>query len=335
MKKEKLMDLNTNYFLKNENGYVYTGLSAIMIISFMIMMVIILNTVIESNRMNSDGIDSNNFDYIIEDYENNIPVISKSIIGKIANDAVDNYIPCYDSKEMIEKELEIKLSDKNKEMESNHLIAIETDVLSVYNGDDPFHINIKTQIIAKKGNLTYESLIESKVAINDLKDPLPFLMCKNHPTLIENITKIAYKDSLSNYILSNNLEYWENYINASSPLFIKRCPYDPYESHGHGYTLKNCIDNGYYHESSDGSCYLCRLEGKPLCGHYGLETFVVPNKFNIHLNNSERAISASDHVIFSDHYLGNILKFYEINDLYEVIFLDNAHRAKYGLETSP
>jgi hypothetical protein len=116
--------------------------------------------------------------------------------------------------------------------------------------------------------------------------------------------------------------------------------------HGeHDYnTLKNCIDNGYFHESSDGSCFLCRLEGKGVCPHYGMETYVTPASTNT-INNSSnlstnftlnQAPSSIDHVIFNDTnlgtgtYHGNKLIYYLDTSNLLIIFLDNAHRQKYG-----
>ena len=317
-------------FLKNnKNGNIFTSLAILMIFSFILIAILVLNVAIDYNHINSDSIDSNNFNYIVQDYKRNIPIITKEAIGEISNEAIKTNIPCENSNLAIKNKVDKKLNEFNKKYQINQGLIIESEVLSVFNSDDPFHINIKIVIYCKKGNLEYNQVIEQKISIKNLKDPLPFLMCKNHPTLVENNTKIDYKDSLKYYFLENNLENPDAYENASSPLIIKKCPYDPYEHHGDSYTLKNCIDNGYYHESADGSCYLCRLEGKGSCSHYGLETFIVPNKV-VNLNLS--SISSSDHVIFSEHYSGDALAFYKYGELYEIIFLDSSHKAKYGLK---
>ncbi|MDR0900188.1 MAG: hypothetical protein LBM26_00850 [Methanobrevibacter sp.] len=332
-KKDKIKEINN--IIKNQNGYVFTGLTAIMIVSFMIIAILMLNVVIELNKNSSDSIDSNSFNYLIEDYNKNIAILGRTTIEKITNETINSYTPAYDASDMIEKELEEKLNEVNEELMENQAINIETDVLSVYNGEDPYHINVKTLVIAKKGNFSYNNVVESKIAIDGLKDPLPFLMCRNNPTLTENGTKIAYGNSLKSYLDDCGLDNADGYLNASSPLIIKKCPYDPYENHGYGHTMKNCIDNSYYHESADGSCYLCRLEGKCGCGHYGLETFIIPNKIAIEDYNNgnfkDKGISASDHVIFNEQYPGNSLVFYKNNGFYEFLFLDDSHRAKYGL----
>ena len=311
----------------DKKGNIFTSLAILMTFSFLLVAILVLNLAIEYSSINSDSIDSNNFNYLVQDYQRNIPIITKETIGEITYDVIKTYTPCTNSKLVIKNKVNDKLKEINKDYQMSHGLTIESDLISVSASDDPFHINIKTHVHIKKGNFEYKQIIDQHVSIEDLKDPLPFLMCKNYPTLIENNTKINYKDSLKHYFSQNNLENPESYENASSPLIIKRCPYDPYQHHGDGRTLKNCIDNGYYHESADGGCYLCRLEGKGVCFHYGLETFIIPNKVN---DLNLRSISSSDHVVFHDHYPGDALDFYSYG-LYEIIFLDNAHRAKYGL----
>ena len=114
----------------------------------------------------------------------------------------------------------------------------------------------------------------------------------------------------------------ESYIEATAPLYIKKCPYDPYIHHGDPGVLKDCLDKGYFHESADGSCYLCRLEGKGKCPHYGMEVFI-----QTHTPLKNESLSCSDHVVFSDHYNGE-----KINpDDWNSLILDSSHKKKYGL----
>ena len=319
---------NPNNIILDKKGNVFTSLAILMTFIIILTGIFIMNVAIDYNNITSNSIDSDNFNYVIQDYERNIPIATQEAMGEIADDVIKTYKPCDNSSLRIQKRVKEKLNEINKNYETNQGLTIESEVLNVVNGDDPFHINIKTSIHAKKGSLEYNQIIDQKVSIENLKDPLPFLMCKNYPSLIENNSKINYKDSLKNYFVENNLLNPDAYLNASSPLIIKRCPYDPYVHHGDSYTLKNCIDNGYYHESADGSCYLCRLEGKGGCFHYGVETFIIPNTAN---NFNLKSISSSDHVVFADYYPGDALEFYSCGGFYEIIFLDNAHRAKYGL----
>lgn len=141
--------------------------------------------------------------------------------------------------------------------------------------------------------------------------------------------RINYRYSLKNYLdgkTNGNIDTTP-YINGKSPLIIKQCAYQPYNSHGANDLCENCILNGYFHESHDGSCYLCRMEGRGNCSHYGLETFIVPGTFD-EMNNT---VTSIDHVIFSDEpYPGDKIILNNTTSDSDFIFLDNGHKSKYG-----
>jgi hypothetical protein len=171
-------------------------------------------------------------------------------------------------------------------------------------------------------------------------DPLPFIKCKDYGGAEIRENRTFYGTSLTNYLKARGVENADQYENSSSSLFIKKCPYDPYIMHGRDFgfvSLKNCIENGYFHESSDGACFLCRLEGKATCPHYGMETFITPSEF--FNSTSISAPSSIDHVIFNDTPLGNgtypgrVFEYYSDGLNYFKVFLDNSHRLKYGIST--
>jgi len=340
----KIIEINSFYIFNNienndykdykrsvffhDEGNVFTGLATLFVFLFILIAILLLNFTISTNNINTDSAVSNNFNYIIEDYNRNIPILSKEIIGNLSNEVIKSHVPCYNAENMIKDRLQNSLDDSSEKYIKNNNIIIESEVLSVYNGADPYHINVKTLVTGKKGKIEYNHVVESVVSIEGEKDPLPFLMCKDHPTLVENGTKISYNDALSYYLTKNGLLNPDVYKNATAPLIIRKCPYDPYEHHGEGLCMKNCVDNGYFHESADGSCYLCRLEGKGGCPHYGLETFISPHKV---ANLGDTSISGSDHVIYQDHYPGEAIEVYWENGLYEILILDDSHGAKYGL----
>lgn len=312
----------------SKDGNIFTSLSTLFVFSFVLIAILLLNFTISSNNINIDSINSNNFNYIIEDYNRNIPINTREITNNLSNEVIKNHDPPHNSRNIIKDKLQAKLNNINNKYLKNNGIIIESEVLSIYDGETPYQINVKTLVTGKKGKMEYNKIVESVVSIEGLKDPLPFLMCKDHPTLIENGTKITYNDALSYYLANNNLLNPDAYENATASLIIKKCPYDPYEHHGERQCMKNCIDNGYFHESADGSCYLCRLEGRSTCPHYGLETFISPHKVT---NLTYRSISGSDHVIYYDHYPGDPIEIYQENGVYEILILDESHGAKYGM----
>lgn len=300
-------------------GNIFTGLSAIFILSFIIIFILLLN--VNTSILNENNLESDNIKYIVEDYNRNIEILANDSLKEVSENVYKTNIPLKDSEDEIKKILNEKLSKLNEEFKNKYAVNIQSEVIIVENHEKPEFLKIKTILTITKSNEKYNGLVESKASVLNLKDPLPILLCGK---LDYNESKLFYGDSLTNYLKNRNVENPENYINASSPLIIKKCPYDPYIHHGDNQTLFNCIQNGYYHESADGSCYLCRLEGKGLCPHYGFETFIIPSK---DLKTNLSSTSASDHVIFMDNYPGKPYYYYDNR----IIFLDDSHRAKYGL----
>ena len=75
-------------------------------------------------------------------------------------------------------------------------------------------------------------------------DPIPFIKCKYYGGVTNTTERIIYGSSLENYLNYRGVTNVWAYENATSPLIIKKCPYDPYKSHGksQGFIiLKNCI----------------------------------------------------------------------------------------------
>ena len=173
-----------------------------------------------------------------------------------------------------------------------------------------------------KDNEKLTKVIEKNASVEGLRDPLPIAKLTIASGILTYDDTYHYKTALSAYILLHNLDSPESYIEATAPLTIKKCPYDPYVHHGDPGVLDDCLKKGYFHESADGSCYLCRLEGKGKCSHYGVEVFI-----QTHTPFNNESVSCSDHVVFSDHYNGQKI---DPND-WDSLILDSSHRKKYGL----
>ncbi|MDR3291442.1 MAG: hypothetical protein LBT10_04750 [Methanobrevibacter sp.] len=316
-------------FIKDNKGNIFTGLYLVMIIFVILIAILILNLSIAYTELNNNQLNSKTFNYILNDYQTNIPILSYNVLENLSNNIVKNKIPLINSKESIKEELEKSLLRKNNQYYKNSGIQIESHVIYIGDGEDPFHINIKTIISAYKDNMSYNNQITSEISIENLKDPLPAIKCGKYPNFSYNDTNYNYGDSLSKYLESKNQSGAQYYTNGSSPLIIKKCIYEPYTQHGDGISMENCLENGYYHESRDGSCYFHRLEGVGQCLDYGMETFVIPNP---KLNQSGLiATSSPDHVIFGYSYPGESLLLNSYSKSKSLIFLDDSHRKKYGL----
>lgn len=305
----------------NNKGNIITGTTAILVVSLILIFIFIINAINYIEKDNINSIENDDFKYIIEDYNNNLEELGRASIAEETEKLYHGHF-IHDSRKDIKKILNNKLKDFNKKYEKEHGIKINSEVVSVENTDSPWKVLFKVHIKADKDNNHYDGIIESNSSIEGLKDPLPFAMLSAYSNVDYDDTTIHYFQALSQYLLVNNIDGYEAYILATAPLIVKKCPYDPYTHHGDGDTMKNCLKNGYFHESADGSCYLCRLDGKAVCPHYGMEVFI-----QTHTPFNNETVSCSDHVVFHDHYNGEKINKMDINSL----ILDSSHASKYGL----
>lgn len=313
--------------ITDEKGYINVAIAFLIILLVFMMFIIYFDFLNDYNKSSIESISSTEFKNEIVSFKRDIPIIIRSSLIENSENIINTKIPFKDSAQELKQDIQLRLNEKS----TIYKQSINSTVLSIENSEDPFFLIVKINLKAKSSNEEYyEEIIYQKIPIEGLKDPLPFLICKDYQGLTYNETKIHYKSSLSNFLMDRNIKNYDLYENASSPLIIKKCPYDPYKQHGYGITMKNCRDNGYYHESRDGACYLCRLEGKETCPHYGFETFISPRDIENYLNLSSAC--SSDHVIFSNNpYLGKICVYYNQTNNLKILCLDNGHSTKYGM----
>ena len=315
-------------------------ISGLLLIGFLILSMAILNTAMEEKNENKEIISSNQYQYIMDDYIRNIPLIEREALEELSDEVMKSKNPSRDSKSDLKEIVDEKFLLKNQEYYEDYNIKINSSLIAIENTSNPFSYKFKTYISSVKGDYSFDNVISSDVDCIGLRDPVPLLYCKSYHGLSYNDTSYNYGNSLSEFLRKKGVENHSFYINASSPLIIRKCPFDPYAHHGddNAKVMKNCRENGYYHESRDGACYLCRLEGKSGCEHYGFETFINPQR-----TNETGLVSAcgSDHVIFSNDIYPGVEVIYNNqtseshNDegkVYEILFLDpHGHKVKYGM----
>ena len=308
------------YSIDNK-GNIITGTTVILIVSIVLIVIFIVNSINYMENENIDSISNDNFKYIIEDYNKNLEQLGRDSIAE-ETDRLYHAHFIHDSRKDIKKIMNNKLKDINSEYKKKYGVNIRSEVLSVESTDSPWKVLFKVRLKADMNNEQFNGIIESNSSIEGLNDPLPYAML---PKLYNNINHdsktIYYFEALAKYLRLHNVKSYESYILASSPLIIKKCPYDPYVHHGDGDTLKDCLKQGYFHESADGSCYLCRLDGKGTCPHYGMEVFIRT------VTTNNESVSCSDHVVFHDRYEGERLNKLDPTSL----ILDSSHAKKYGL----
>lgn len=305
----------------DSKGNIIVGTTAILIVALLLICIFVATTVnfIQNSNLESEAND--NFNYIIEDYSRNLEVLGRDSIAE-ATQKVYNGLPVHDSEDQIKKNLAKRLGEKNEEYKKKYDIDLTSEPLSVEPTDSPWKVLFKVKLNGKKDGEMFSQIVESNSSIEGLRDPLPIAKLTIASGVMAYDDKIHYKTALSAYMLLHHFDSPESYIEATAPLTMKKCPYDPYVHHGDPNVLRDCLDTGYFHESADGSCYLCRLEGKGKCPHYGMEVFI-----QTHTPLGNESLSCSDHVVFADHYNGQKID----HDDWDSLILDSSHRKKYGL----
>lgn len=303
----------------DSKGNLIVGTTAILIISLLLIVIFVFTSLNYIGNGNMASLSNDNFKYIVDDYDRNLEVLGHEAMADAA-DKVYHSFRLFNSENQIKKNLDKKLKEKNEEYEEKYGVEISSKTLSVKSTSSPWKVLFKVKLNIEKDGDKYSGVVEKNASIEGLKDPLPPAKLGATGVGISG-DKINYVKFLTRYLYFRNLDSPWSYMFATAPLTIKKCPYDPYIHHGDPGVLDDCLDKGYFHESADGSCYLCRLEGKGKCPHYGMETFIQPH--TPLLNDS---ISGSDHVIFNDHYPGQ-----KLNPGIDSLILDSSHRKKYGL----
>lgn len=334
----------------DNNGYVMGGMAFLLVIPAVIISAMFINVVNLDETINIP-IKSDTIHHISGDLESNIPILSLQVLKENSDEVVKTGEPISNSRGTIKSGVQSKIDDLTREYQKNTGINIYCKITAVDNSLNPYEICVNSTIdihcncstVSKNisQNIQFvcsNSPTDSSIESYKIQDPLPFIKTKGYGTLTVVGDKINYGTALSNYLKSRGLNNSDAYNNASSPLYFKKCPYDPYHTHGNSkglLNLKNCIENGYYHESSDGACIFCRLEGKSTCTHFGLETFIVPSHSAVQISTAPCSV---DHVIFGEYghnpieiYPGTILEYYRTDNISNNLYLDNGHRNKYGL----
>lgn len=325
-----------------------SGMSFLLILPAILLFAVFLDLTNEGIEENSQVLVSGSVLNTAKDLEADIVVVGKEVLKNEAESVVNSGTPISNSRGVIKADMQAKMDQMVQDYEDNSGMHVDCNITSVGNSEDPFAVEVNSTIYVGKGNINHWEFISQDIPLTDphypIPNPLPFIKCKDYGGAQVENNKIAFGSSLANYLESSGVENAFAYENSTTAFIIKKCPYDPYTMHGiNENTLKNCIDNGYFHESADGPCFLCRLEGKGTCPHYGMETFIVPcSSSNTSVNSSNSsanftyntAPSSIDHVIFDETptgtYPGKRLTYYFDGVNLLIIYLDNAHRQKYG-----
>lgn len=305
----------------DSKGNLILGTTVILITTLLLVAIFVFTTINYIQNENIDSQENDNFKYIVDDYSNNLEVLSRQSLEDACNRVYHSF-KLRDSRDFIKDSLNKKLKTQNEKFSEKYDAKVSSEVISVESTDTPWKILFKVKLNIRKDNNNYYKIVEKNASIEGLRDPLPPAKFSIASGIYIDGDKINYKNVLTRELKLKNLDSPFSYAFATTPLYMKKCPYDPYVHHGDPGVLKDCLKKGYFHESADGSCYLCRLEGKGKCPHYGMEVFI-----QTHTPLTNDSVSCSDHVVYHDHYPGQKIDPKDPNSL----ILDSSHRKKYGL----
>lgn len=307
--------------INEEKGYTTSIILLIMIIPLILLLTITVEEYNHEVDSTVKNLQSKKMKSTAEDIENSIIISTKESLHNITLDAMIKKKALTNSRQSLKQAIQSRINlYKNSHFKDS--IIVDATIRDVKASDDPFKIEIHYSLTVTSNNSRISKDIKREVEITDknypVYDPLPTLKTGSAFTN----DYVAYGYNLYNYI---NLENASVYINSIQPITIRKCPYDDYAQHGNdNKTILNCLNNHYYHNSHDGLCLLCRLENKTSCNDYGFETFIQPRIKTVN------APASIDHVLLNSRntqYSGENITI----DNNTVLYLDNGHKAKYGL----
>ena len=262
----------------DHKGYVMGGLSFLLVVPAILLVAVFVDISHAGGESTGTILKSDTTLYAAKDIEEDIPVQGLEVLREKSEGVVKIGNPVVNSRQAVKIALQKRMDLKTEEYHNSTGLRVNCTILNVNTASDPFEVEVNSTIYVEKDDVKHWETVNQNISIKDadsrIPDPLPFIKCKNYSGVTNTTDRILYGSSLANYLNARNISNATVYENATAPLFIKKCPYDPYDYHGtsnNHIVLKNCLENGYFHESSDGACFLCRLEGKSTCYHYGFD----------------------------------------------------------------
>ena len=209
----------------DSKGNLILGTTVILITTLLLIAIFVFTTLNYIENENIDSGENDNFKYIVDDYSNNLEVLGRDSIEDACNKVYKTF-KLLNSEDQIKKNLNKKLTKKNEEFEEKYDMKISSEVLSVEPTDSPWKVLFKVKLNMKKNSNRFYKIIEKNVSVEGLRDPLPVAKLSVASGIFIEGDKINYKNALTRYLKLRNLDSPFSYAFATSPLTIKKCPYE-------------------------------------------------------------------------------------------------------------
>ena len=113
------------YFRIDNRGNIITGTTLILVASLILMVIFIMNSINYMESENINSISSDNFKYIIKDYNNNLAQLGRDSLAEETEKVYFSHI-VHDSREDVKKILDKKLKVVNEEYRQKYGIDIRS-----------------------------------------------------------------------------------------------------------------------------------------------------------------------------------------------------------------
>ena len=128
----------------DEDGNFSIITSSLLLIGFLLLSIIVLNIAIEERNESHEIISSNNYQYVMNDYIRNLPILERESLEELSEEVMKNKRPCLNSKGDLKKIIDEKLSDYNQQYYDNYNIQINSSLIAIENTSNPFSYKFKT-----------------------------------------------------------------------------------------------------------------------------------------------------------------------------------------------
>ncbi len=107
---KKFQNNSIKKFFNDEKGNFSIIITSLILIGFLILSIIILNSAISQENENNEIVSSNSYQYVLDDYIRNLPLIQHEALEELSEELIENKRPCLDSKRDLKEIIDGKLN---------------------------------------------------------------------------------------------------------------------------------------------------------------------------------------------------------------------------------
>ena len=204
----------------DSKGNLILGTTVILITTLLLVAIFVFTTINYIQNENIDSEENDNFKYIVDDYSNNLEVLSRQSLEDACNRVYHSF-KLRDSRDFIKDSLNKKLKTQNEKFSEKYDAKVSSEVISVESTDTPWKILFKVKLNIRKDNNNFYKIVEKNASIEGLRDPLPPAKFSIASGIYIDGDKINYKNVLTRELKLKNLDSPFSYAFATTPLYMQ------------------------------------------------------------------------------------------------------------------